>query len=52
MNETDKVPALGEFTVHSGRQTRTKLRRSQLLRKAVEECRPVRWDIMGLGAEQ
>lgn len=52
MNETDKVPALGEFTVHSGRQTRTKLRRSQLLRKAVEECRPVRWDIRGLGAEQ
>lgn len=48
LNETDKVPALREFTVHPGRQTRTKLRRSQLLRKAVEECRPVRWDIRGL----
>lgn len=28
LNETDKVPALREFTVHPGRQTRTKLRRS------------------------
>ena len=48
LNETDKVPALREFTVHSGRQTRTKLRRSQLVRKAVEERCPVRWDIRGL----